>query len=51
MSVETLILLGIGYAALMVLVLCLLAGAKRSDESLASYYEHGDGIAPERMQG
>ena len=51
MNVETLILLGIAYVALMVLVLCLLTGAKRSDEALASYYEHEEGIARERVQG
>ena len=51
MTAETLILLGIAYVALMVLVLCLLTGAKRSDEAVARYYEHDDGIARERVQG
>lgn len=51
MTFETLILLVSGYVAMMVLVLCLLTGAKRSDEAVASYYEHGDDIAPERVQG
>lgn len=51
MSVVTFVLLGIAYVALMVLILCILAGAKRSDEAVASYHEHDDGIARERVQG
>jgi len=48
MSAETFILLAIAYVVMMVLVFCLLVGAKRSDEAVAGYY---DGIASDRAQG
>jgi len=50
-SRETLILFAIAYVSVMGLIFCLLVGAKRSEEAVASYHEPVDGIAQERRRG